>query len=538
MKTSIFWFFLALISLETYAQQSGPEETGLTTKEKNEIRQAKLWQQLHLAHFNEQKTIGQNRSPMADLVPTAGSTQTFYPFVGDFFVDPGGPGGGTTSGAAGNYPNCNCDTFTTLQGVVEIQFSYFNVFSDFDYLIIYDGADTSGPVLYDNSSAGANVGDKTLADMVSSHGSGTFVSTTGYLHFEFHATGTVDRGGWAAAINRTVNLYPECADTFLDTGGNSGNYGFLENIVFKVLPDGFPGEAVTVNFSSFDVETGWDALYVYNGPDASYPLIDSGNPATSSGFPAGGYYGSTIPGPFTSTHASGWLTFVFRSDNVENHGGWDASVSCAPLQPPNITCADDFFDTGGPGGGYWYDEVITTTVAPSAGNKVTVTFSSFDVETDYDALYVYDGPNDSAPLIDSGNPATFSFPAGGYYGTTPPGPFTSTHPSGTLTFVFMSDNVINEDGWEASVSCSPLGISENSIEGFSFYPNPVADMLHLEASNTIEGVEIFNLLGEKIMSLAPGLNTTSINTIGLANGIYLMKTTVNGETETYKIIKH
>lgn len=105
----------------------------------------------------------------------------------------------------------------------------------------------------------------------------------------------------------------------------------------------------------------------------------------------------------------------------------------------------------------------------NVGDKVKVTFTSFNIEATYDALYVYDGPDSSFPLIDSGNPATFSgFPAGGYYGTTNPRPFTSTDPSGALTFVFLSDFSGSFTGWEADVTCTPLGVQDDSIEGFSF----------------------------------------------------------------------
>ena len=94
---------------------------------------------------------------------------------------------------------------------------------------------------------------------------------------------------------------PDCGDEFTDTGGNAGNYGANEDIVWTFTPNA--GEVATLTFTSFDVEANWDALYVYDGPDTSAPLLDSGNPATNGGFPAGGYWGNTIPGPFTSTHA-------------------------------------------------------------------------------------------------------------------------------------------------------------------------------------------------------------------------------------------
>ncbi|MBK8623187.1 MAG: hypothetical protein IPN79_15865 [Saprospiraceae bacterium] len=57
-------------------------------------------------------------------------------------------------------------------------------------------------------------------------------------------------------------------------------------------------------------------------------------------------------------------------------------------------------------------------------------------------------------MFSSGNPATLSnFPAGGYYGTSLPGPFTSTHPTGCLTLQFRTDISVVDDGWRANVTC-------------------------------------------------------------------------------------
>lgn len=127
-----------------------------------------------------------NRNPLADIIPTAGATETFSPATGDNFFDPGGPGGANTDGAAGNYPNCGCDTQSTLAGVTEIEFLDFGVNGTFDYLRIYDGTDATGTVLYDNSATGANTGDKTLANMIASNGSASFTATSGnFFSFSF-----------------------------------------------------------------------------------------------------------------------------------------------------------------------------------------------------------------------------------------------------------------------------------------------------------------------------------------------------------------
>ncbi|WP_203293031.1 GEVED domain-containing protein [Luteirhabdus pelagi] len=159
-------------------------------------------QALHEQHSGavSQALAAQNRDVLADIIPTAGATETFTPAVGDFFFDPGGPGGTGTDGDPGNYPNCGCVTLTTLAGVTEIEFLDMNIFATFDWLKIYDGADTSGTILYDNATDGANEGDNTLADMIASNGSASFVGSSGNLTFEFNASAVVNRLGWEVEI--------------------------------------------------------------------------------------------------------------------------------------------------------------------------------------------------------------------------------------------------------------------------------------------------------------------------------------------------
>jgi hypothetical protein len=94
-------------------------------------------------------------------------------------------------------------------------------------------------------------------------------------------------------------------------------------------------------FNSFQVQPNFDALYVYNGSSINSPIFDSGNPATVSGFPAGGYYGITAPGPFTSTDESGCITLRFRSDNFLALAGWDVDISCELLCSEEVNNTDN-----------------------------------------------------------------------------------------------------------------------------------------------------------------------------------------------------
>ena len=87
-------------------------------------------------------------------------------------------------------------------------------------------------------------------------------------------------------------------------------------------------------------------------------------------------------------------------------------------------------------------------------------------------------------------------------------------------------------------TCASLGVSENALAGFSFYPNPSTEVLSLKSANSIESVAIFNLLGQQVISSKIGATTSDINVSGLAAGTYIMKVTVDGQTGTYKVLKN
>jgi Secretion system C-terminal sorting domain len=78
--------------------------------------------------------------------------------------------------------------------------------------------------------------------------------------------------------------------------------------------------------------------------------------------------------------------------------------------------------------------------------------------------------------------------------------------------------------WSSAKVISSLGIHENNSVSIRFYPNPVGDMLYIENLGSIEKIEIYNIVGEKMLSL-PDTRTRkiSLNTSNLKTGVYLIK---------------
>ncbi len=103
-------------------------------------------------------------------------------------------------------------------------------------------------------------------------------------------------------------------------------------------------------------------------------------------------------------------------------------------------CQDTIFDMGGPSGKYFNNELYTYTLAPQNATSLTLNFTQFDVEANYDTLWIYDGPSTTSPLI------------GSYTGTNSPGTVVST--GGQLTLRFKSDVLTTNPGFYATLQCS------------------------------------------------------------------------------------
>jgi len=82
-----------------------------------------------------------------------------------------------------------------------------------------------------------------------------------------------------------------------------------------------------------------------------------------------------------------------------------------------------------------------------------------------------------------------------------------------------------------------LSVNENQIEGFSFYPNPVQNELHLKAIHALETITIYNLMGQVVFQEKGMSTNTSINMETLTKGLYMMEVSSQGKKATYKVIK-
>ncbi|TYA59060.1 DUF4394 domain-containing protein [Formosa maritima] len=495
--------------------------------------------------------------------------------------------------------------------------------------------------------------------------SGTLTATaTGLMSetmYDAYLMADCDTNGMSNSVSvgiETEITPPACGGTYVDTGGSSAGYMPNESISTTIIPD-VPGDVVTVTFTYVDIETAtgdgiqdgcWDFLTVYNGPDNTYPVLAQtlcGEESGDGGVPSVPSSLLSVGMSFTSSDASGALTFVFTSDGSIQETGWVADVTCGlpptcvtpssftntlttdteatytwdavanatngyvfsvfndgddpdtgtPVYTENVpfgtntatatglmpattydayisadcdtdgtssrdsdsfttanalACDDTYADSGGVSGGYMASENITTTLSPSVvGEAVTVTFTYVDIETStgdgtqegcWDFLTIYNGPDATYPVIaqtlcgeesgDGGVPT--NYPASLLSVNDS---FTSTDASGALTFVFTSDTSIQETGWLADITCGALSIDEFSTTQFNYFPNPTTGLLFINAKQNIDSIQVFNMLGQEVLSLKPKNMEVTLDFSSLSQGTYFLKSLTNGNVSTHKIIK-
>jgi len=73
---------------------------------------------------------------------------------------------------------------------------------------------------------------------------------------------------------------------------------------------------------------------------------------------------------------------------------------------------------------------------------------------------------------------------------------------------------------------------------FTFYPNPVKDVLNIGYSKAIAKVAVFNILGQEVLVKTINADQSQVNLSNLSKGTYLVKVTAeDGAVKTIKVIK-
>ena len=354
-------------------------------------------------------------------------------------------------------------------------------------------------------------------------------STTGVMLVVFVSDFSTTSQGFTANYTSTGSSF--CSGTtILNTsdygtisdGSGTNNYCNNSNCSWLIQPPN--STSVTLNFTSFILEqtssdgnSVYDAVEVYDGISASAPLL-------------GRFSGNNIPASITSS--GGTMFIKFTSDISGTYQGWSAYYTSTQNSFCNSSTSTLTASSGTITDGSGVDKYANNTecswlIQPVNANSVTLNFTSFDTELNYDGVIVYNGANSSAPVI------------GLYTGTTLPPLVTSS--GGSMYVVFLSDEALRSNGWSANYSSTVLDNNEfELIDGLKIYPNPTSTKVYFDNSNSnFKNVSIYNYLGQEVIKIefTSISNNQEVDMSGLSSGVYNLKFSNNEISQSVKVVK-
>jgi len=113
-----------------------------------------------------------------------------------------------------------------------------------------------------------------------------------------------------------------------------------------------------------------------------------------------------------------------------------------------------------------------------------------------------------------------------------------------VRFQLRSDNGVTEDGFyfddlTISILGNPvLGTNDVNTSEFTLFPNPVNDILNIRTQLSAYDLQVYNLQGQLIADTENNDGTTTFDYSSYASGLYIMKLSSEGITETFRILKN
>ncbi len=283
---------------------------------------------------------------------------------------------------------------------------------------------------------------------------------------------------------------------------------------FSVVPQNGGTLATGCAEASFTVE---NASIPFNCDFAFFP----------SGFSVS--IGTLITGPDSSTSTSydSWF------DDGFNDGTSSGAAKINLYSGTNAWLVSPQFDLSG--GIYYLNlDALATEYTSSSSSSLDAIFGDDDFATlmtsadggsTWTELYRWDSTNNPGADGEGMPEITLS----GYSSSTRFAVYGESANS-TEDIYFFVDNF--------RITSTSLGIEDNSVSLFNYFPNPVNDVLTIKAQKDVDNITVYNMLGQVVIRQTPNTRDCTVDLSAMQAGAYFVQVSIDNSVETVRILKN
>ena len=207
----------------------------------------------------------------------------------------------------------------------------------------------------------------------------------------------------------------------------------------------------------------------------------------------------------TQVTCQGWLNDSVAYAGIFNTGTTDGMKK---LSVPAVPAVANF---------------TSNTQAVAKGGQVIYTNTSTGNATS-PCTYLWTFQGGTPGTSSSKNPSAITYNTSGTFNVTL-----------KVSNAFGSVNTLLKTGY---IYVGGVGVDELSQGGIKVYPNPVKDVMNVEAGSGMQQIQLYNITGQMVISKQVDSKTVTLNTSSLKAGIYMLKViTENGTIERKVVVQ-
>ena len=85
---------------------------------------------------------------------------------------------------------------------------------------------------------------------------------------------------------------------------------------------------------------------------------------------------------------------------------------------------------------------------------------------------------------------------------------------------------------------TPLSIDDQTLKQFTYFPNPVNDMLTIRAQKDVDDITVYNMLGQVVKRQSPNTRDCTVDLSAMQTGAYFVQVSIDNTVETVRVLKN